>query len=70
LPGPARSDELTWSQLRPVLIGVLLVVDAFAVAALAIARPDGWLPPFLAFAAVLVGLVALLIWAIRHRADG
>jgi hypothetical protein len=28
--------------MRPVLVGFLLVADAFVVAALAIVRPDGW----------------------------
>ncbi|HEX5989365.1 MAG TPA: hypothetical protein VFY75_04030 [Solirubrobacterales bacterium] len=55
--------------MRPVLVGLLLVADAFAVATLAIVRPSGWLAPFLTFGAVLVGLVWFEIWAIRHRRD-
>jgi H+/Cl- antiporter ClcA len=55
--------------MRPVLVGFLLVVDGFAVAALAIARPGGWFPPFLAFGALLGGLVGFEIWALRHRHD-
>ncbi|HUC00982.1 MAG TPA: hypothetical protein VMS11_14265 [Solirubrobacterales bacterium] len=55
--------------MRPVLVAFLLVVDAFAVAVLAIAHPQGWLPPFIAFGSLLVGLVWLQIWAIRHRHD-
>jgi hypothetical protein len=34
-----------------------------------IARPDGWLPPFIAFGAVLIGLIWFEAWAIRHRHD-
>jgi len=55
--------------MRPVLVGLLLVTDAFAVAALAILRPDGWFPPFLAFGWILIGLVWFEAWAIRHRGD-
>lgn len=55
--------------MRPVLVGFLIVADAFTVAALAISRPDGWLPPFLTFGLVLVGLVAFELWAIGHRHD-
>lgn len=55
--------------MRPVLVAFLLVADALAVASLAIARPRGWVPPFLAFASILVGLVWFEIWAIGHRRD-
>jgi len=55
--------------MRPVLVAMLLVVDAFAVATLAIARPGGWFPPFLAFGSLLVGLIWFEAWAIRHRRD-
>lgn len=55
--------------MRPVLVGFLIVADAFTVASLAIARPEGWLPPFLAFGFVLVGLLVFEVWAIRHRRD-
>jgi hypothetical protein len=55
--------------MRPVLVAFLLVADAFAVAALAIAHPGGWLPPFLASGSILIGLVWFEIWAIRHRGD-
>lgn len=55
--------------MRPVLVGLLLVVDAFAVGALAISRPAGWFPPFLAFGALLLGLVWFEGWALRHRHD-
>jgi hypothetical protein len=55
--------------MRPVLVAFLLLVDAFAVASLAIAHPGGWLPPFIAFGSLLVGLVWFEAWAIRHRRD-
>jgi H+/Cl- antiporter ClcA len=55
--------------MRPLLVGFLLLVDAFAVASLAIARPGGWFPPFLAFGSLLLGLVWFEIWAIGHRHD-
>jgi hypothetical protein len=52
-----------------VLSGFLLAADAFVVAALAIVRPGGWLPPFVAFGSLLAGLVWFEAWAIRHRRD-
>jgi hypothetical protein len=55
--------------MRPVLVAFLLAVDAFAVATLAIARPRGWLPPFIAFGSLLVGLIWFEGWSIRHRRD-
>ena len=55
--------------MRPVLVAFLLVVDGFAVASLGIARPQGWLPPFIAFGSLLVGLVWFEAWAVRHRRD-
>ena len=55
--------------MRPVLVALLLAVDAFAVAALAIGRRDGWLPPLIAFGSLLVGLIWLQVWTIRHRHD-
>jgi len=58
-----------WSAIRPVLTAFLLAADALVVAALAIARPDGWVPPFIAFGCLLVGLVAFEVWALRHRRD-
>ena len=58
-----------WSAMRPVLVAFLLVADAFAVVTLAVVHPEGWLPPFIAFGLVLVGLVWFQIWAIRHRRD-
>jgi hypothetical protein len=58
-----------WSAIRPVLVAFLLVADAFAVASLAIVHPHGWLPPFIAFGIVLVGLICFELWAIGHRHD-
>jgi hypothetical protein len=55
--------------MRPVLVGILLAVDAFAVASLAIARPRGWFPPFVAFGSLLLGLIWFEAWAVRHRRD-
>ena len=58
-----------WAGIRPVMVAFLLAADAFVVIALAVARPEGWLPPFIAFGAVLVGLVWFQAWAVRHRDD-
>jgi hypothetical protein len=55
--------------MRPVLVGFLLAADAFVVAALGIARPGGWAPPFIAFGSILLGLIAFEAWAVRHRHD-
>jgi len=55
--------------MRPVLVAFLLLVDAFAVVSLALVRPAGWLPPLIAFGALLVGLIWFESWAIRHRRD-
>lgn len=66
---PGGSPQTGWSAMRPVLVAFLLVADLFAVASLAIVHPDGWLPPFLAFGSILVGLVWFEIWAVGHRRD-
>ncbi len=58
-----------WAALRPVFVGMLLVVDAGIVAVLAIGRHKGWLPPLVGFGMVLLGLVWLMGWSIRHRHD-
>ncbi len=55
--------------MRPVFVAFLLAVDAFAVVTLAVAHPHGWLPPFIAFGSLLVGLIWFEGWAIRHRHD-
>jgi hypothetical protein len=39
------------------------------VTTLAAAHPKGWLPPFIAFGSLLIGMIAFEIWAIRHRHD-
>lgn len=61
--------ETGWSVIRPVLVGFVIVADAFAVASLAIVRPEHWLAPFFGFGVVLVGMIAFEVWAIRHRRD-
>ena len=66
---PGGAPDTGWSAMRPVLVAFLLVADAFAVASLAIVRPEGWLAPFAAFGSVLVGLIWFEGWAIRHRHD-
>jgi hypothetical protein len=66
---PRGTSQSGWSELRPVLVAFLLIADAFVVAALAIARPRGWVPPFIAFGAVLIGLVWFQAWSLRHRHD-
>ncbi len=58
-----------WAAIRPVLVAFLLAVDAFAVIVLGVGRHKGWLPPFIAFGSLLVGLVWFESWAIRHRHD-
>lgn len=58
-----------WAAMRPPLVGFLLAADAFVVAALAIARPGGWLPPFIAFGSLLLGFVWFEVWSLRHRHD-
>ena len=63
------SPQSGWSAMRPVLVAFLLLADAFAVVSLAVARPSGWFPPFLAFGFILVGLIGFEVWAIGHRGD-
>jgi hypothetical protein len=70
MPRRGGTPQTGWSAMRPVLVGFLIVADGFAVASLAIARPEGWLPPFLTFGFVLVGLLGFELWAIGHRRDG
>ncbi|MGN6257924.1 MAG: hypothetical protein ACTHN3_09290 [Solirubrobacterales bacterium] len=67
--GPGGAPDTGWAAMRPVLVAFLLVADAFAVATLAIVHPRGWLPPFIAFGLVLVGLIWFQAWTIRHRHD-
>jgi hypothetical protein len=58
-----------WAAMRPVLVAFLLVADAIVVGALAFSQKKGWLPPFIAFGAILVGLVCFEAWAVAHRHD-
>jgi len=55
--------------IRPVLVAMMVAVDAFAVISLALVRPEEWWAPFTAFGVVLVGLVWFEAWSIRHRHD-
>jgi hypothetical protein len=66
---PGGPEETGWSAMRPVLVAFLLLADPFAVGSLVIVHPEGWLPPFLGFGVVLVGLIWFQIWSIRHRRD-
>jgi len=67
--GGRGGDGTGWAALRPVLVAFLLAVDAFAVIVLGVGQPKGWLPPFIAFGSLLVGLVWFEAWSIRHRHD-
>ena len=55
--------------LRPYFVGMLLAVDAGIVLVLGIGRHKGWLPPFIGFGIVLVGLIWVMGWAVGHRHD-
>jgi len=48
---------------------MLLVVDLGIVLVLGIGRHKGWLPPFVGFGIVLVGLVWFMGWSVAHRHD-
>ena len=67
--GDRGVEQLGFAALRPVLIGILLVVDAGIVLVLVIGRHKGWLPPFIGFGMVLLGLIWMMGWSIRHRHD-
>ena len=62
------SARTGWAAMRPVLVGFLLVADAFAVASLAIARPGRLAAALLAFGSLLLGLVWFEVWAIATPA--
>jgi hypothetical protein len=66
---PRGPEQIGFAALRPVLVGILLVVDAGIVLLLGIGRHKGWLPPFIGFGIVLVGLIWMMGWSIRHRHD-
>jgi hypothetical protein len=55
--------------MRPLLVALLLLADAGVVVALALSQRRGWLPPFIAFGSLLLGLVWFEVWALRHRRD-
>jgi hypothetical protein len=67
--GSGGGRRTGWAAIRPVMVALLLVADAGVVAALALSQKKGWLPPFIAFGAILVGLVWLEGWAVAHRHD-
>jgi hypothetical protein len=67
--GAGGSRQTGWAAIRPVLVALLLIADAGVVAALGFSQKHGWLPPFIAFGAILVGLVWLEGWALAHRHD-
>ena len=67
--GPKQVDRVGFAAMRPVFVGIMLVVDAGVVLALGIGRHKGWLPPFVGFGIVLVGLIWFLTWSIEHRHD-
>ncbi|MBN9623350.1 MAG: hypothetical protein J0H06_10405 [Actinobacteria bacterium] len=68
-PGSSGEEQIGFAALRPVLVGILLVVDAGIVLVLGIGRHKGWLPPFIGFGIVLVGLIWMMGWSIQHRHD-
>jgi len=67
--GPGDSEWVGWATLRPVFVGMLLAVDAGIVLVLGIGRHRGWLPPFIGFGMVLLGLIWMMGWSVRHRHD-
>ena len=58
-----------WAAIRPVLVGMSLVADLGIVLVLGIGRHKGWLPPFIGFGMVLVGLIWFMGWSVEHRHD-
>ena len=67
--GSGGAKQTGWAAIRPLLVALLLVVDAIVVAALGFSQRQGWLPPFIAFGAILVGLVWFEAWSLAHRHD-
>ena len=58
-----------WAKLRPVMVGASLVADAGIVLVLGIGQHKGWLPPFIGFGIVLLGLIWMMGWSVQHRHD-
>jgi hypothetical protein len=61
--------QIGWAAIRPVLVALLMAVDAIVVVALVVTQKQGWLPPFIAFGAILVGLIWFEGWSVAHRHD-
>jgi hypothetical protein len=68
-PPPRQVKTIGFAAMRPVFVGIMLVVDAAVVLGLLILRHKGWLPPFIGFGIVLVGLIWFMRWSIEHRHD-
>ncbi len=67
--GSGGGRRIGWSEMRPVLVAFLLIADAGVVAALVLSQKRGWVVPFIAFGAILIGLIWLEGWSIAHRHD-
>jgi hypothetical protein len=67
--GSGGPEMWGWATLRPFFVGMLLAVDAGIVLVLGIGRHKGWLPPFVGFGIVLVGLIWFMGWTVGHRHD-
>jgi hypothetical protein len=67
--GSGGGKVIGWAAIRPVLVAFLLLVDGFAVGALAFSQKPGWVAPFIAFGVILVGLIWFEGWAVVHRHD-
>jgi len=65
--GPGGVKPLGFAALRPVMVGCLLVVVVGIVLVLGIGRHKGWLPPFVGFGIVLVGLVWFMAWSVFYH---
>jgi hypothetical protein len=67
--GAKGGPEVGFAAMRPVFVGIMLFVDACVVLILGIGRHKGWLPPFIGFGIVLVGLIWFFKWSVDHRHD-
>lgn len=67
--GSGGGQRMGWAAIRPLLVALLLIADAGVVVALGLSRNHGWLPPFIAFGAILVGLIWFEAWSLAHRHD-